>query len=102
MCRGPNKECPSEKTQRVVLIFVSSVFDPMGVFAPHTMTMRMLLKSIWIHHGQSWHEMLNEEDKQIFMDWINEMQRIRETSLPITYFSAIPQNVQLQIFCDAS
>ena len=42
----------------------------------------MLLKSIWIHHGQSWDERMNEEDKQIFMDWINEMRRIRETSLP--------------------
>ena len=101
MCRGPNKECPSEITQRVVLSFVSSVFDPMGIFAPFTMSMRMLLKSIWIHHGQSCDERLNEEDKQIFMDWINEMQMIRETSLP-RYFSAFPQNVQLHIFCDAS
>ena len=76
VCRGPNKECPSEMTQRVVLSFVSSVFDPMGIFAPFTTRLRMLLKSIWIHHGQSWDERLNEEDKQIFMDWINEMQTI--------------------------
>ena len=32
VCRGPNKECPSELTQRVVLSFVSSVFDSMGFF----------------------------------------------------------------------
>ena len=102
VCRGPNKECPSEKTQRVVLSFVSSVFDPISTLAPFTMRMRMLLKSIWIHHGQSWDERLNEEDKQIFMDWINEMLMIRETSLPRRYFSAIPQNVQLHIFCDAT
>ena len=82
VCRGPNKECPSELTQRVVLSFVSSVFDPMGIFAPFTMRMRKLLKSIWIHHGQSWDEMLNEEVKQIFMDWINETQTILETFLP--------------------
>ena len=102
MCKGPDKECPSEITQRVVLSFVSSVFDPMGIFAPFTMRIRILLESIWIHHGQSWDERLNEEDKQIFMDWINEMQTIRETSMPRRYFSAIPQNVQLHIFCDAS
>ena len=29
VCRGPNKGCPNEVTQRVVLFFVSSVFDPM-------------------------------------------------------------------------
>ena len=102
VCRGPNKECPSEITQRVVLSFVSSVFDPLDIFEPFTMRMRLLLKSIWIHHGQSWDERLNEEDKQIFVDWINGMQTIRETSLPRRSFSAIPQNVQLHIFCHAS
>ena len=102
VCRGPNEECPSEKSQRMVLSFVSSVFDPMGIFAPITMRMRMLSKSIWNHHGQSWDERLNEGNKQIFMDRINEMQMIRETSLPKRHFFAIPQNVQLHIFCGAS
>ena len=86
VCRGPNKDCLSAKTQRVVSPFVFSVFDPMGIFAPFTMRMRMLLKSICIHHGQSWDERLNEEEKQIFMDWINEMQMIWETSLPRRFF----------------
>ena len=94
VCRGPNKNCPSEITQRVLLSFVFSVFDPMDIYAPFTMRMRMLLKSIWIQHGQSCDERLNEEDKQIFMDWINEMQTIRETFLPKKYFSAIRRNCE--------
>ena len=53
VCRGPNKECPSEITQRVVLSFVFSVFDPMGICAPFTKRIRMLLKSLWIHHGMN-------------------------------------------------
>ena len=55
------KECPSEISQRVVLSFVFSVFVPVGTFAPLKMRMRMLLKGIWIHHGQSWDERLNEK-----------------------------------------
>ena len=102
VCRGPNKECPTEITQRVVLSFVSSVFDPLGIFAPFTMRMRILLKSIWIRHGQSWDENLNDEDRIIFMDWVKEMQTIQQRSLPRKYFTAIPKNVQLHIFCDAS
>ena len=86
VCRGPTKESSSEITQRLVSSFVSSVIDPMCIFASFTMRMRMLLKIIWIHHGQSWDEGLNEEDKQILLDWINEMQMIRETSLPKRYF----------------
>ena len=54
VCRGPNKECPQEVPQRVVLFFVLSVFDLMGIFAQFTMRMRTLLKSIWICFGQSW------------------------------------------------
>ena len=53
VCRGPNKECPQDGFQRVVITFVSSEFDPMGIFAPFTLRMRMLLKSIWIRCGQS-------------------------------------------------
>ena len=102
VCRGPNKGCPNEVTQRVVLSFVSSVFDPMGIFAPFTMRMRMLLKSIWIRFGQSWDENINEEDKRTFLEWVKEMQSIKQTPLPRKYFSNIPKNVQLHIFSDAS
>ena len=102
VCRGPNKGCPNEVTQRVVLSFVSLVFDPMGIFAPFTMRMRMLLKSIWIRFGQSWDENINEEDKRTFLEWVKEMQAIKQTSLPRKYFSNIPKNVQLHIFSDAS
>ena len=41
-------------TQRTILSFVSSVFDPLGLLAPFTMRVRILLKSIWIQYGQRW------------------------------------------------
>ena len=102
VCRGPNKVCPQDVTKRVVLSFVSSVFDPMGFFAPFTMRMRMLLKSIWIRFAQSWDENISEEEKRIFFEWVQEMQTNRQTSLSPKYFSKIPKNVQLHIFSDAS
>ena len=102
VCRYPNKECPQDITQRVMLSFVSSVFDPKGNFAPFTMRMRMLLKSIWIRFGQIWDEKITEEDGKVFLDWVAEMQTIKYTSLPRKYFSATPKNVQLHIFSDAS
>ena len=74
----------------------------MGIFAPFTMRMRMLLKSIWIRFGQSWDENISEEDKRIFFEWVQEMQTIKQTSLSRKYFSNIPKNVQLHIFSDAS
>ena len=100
--RGFNKECPQDITQRVVLSFVPSVFDPMGIFAPFTMRMRMLLKSIWIRFGQSWDEKIVDDDKQVFLDWVTELQTIKNTSLPRNYFSDNPKNVQLHFFSDSS
>ena len=45
VCRSPNKDCPAEITQRVVLSLVSSVFDQQDTFVPFTMRMQILLKS---------------------------------------------------------
>ena len=105
-CRGPSKECSQEVTQRVVLSFVSSVFDPMGIFAPFTMRMRMLLKGIWIRFGQSWDERIDAEDKKTFIEWVTEKQwvteKIKQTSLHRKFFSNFLKNVQLNIFNDTS
>ena len=102
VCRGPNKDCPQHITQRVMLSFVSSVFDAMGIFAPFTMRMRMLLKSIWIRFGQSWDEKIADDDKQVFLDWMTEMQTIKNTPHPRNYFSDNLKNVQLHLFSDVS
>ena len=45
--RGPQKRFPITVTQRAVLSLVSSVFDPLGLFAPFTIKMRMLPKTVW-------------------------------------------------------
>ena len=41
-------------TQRVILSQVSSVFDPIGLIAPYTVSARLLLKEIWRLKGQQW------------------------------------------------
>ena len=51
VCIGPNKKVRKYHSTSSVM-FVTSVFDPMGIFAPLTMRMRMLLKSIWIRFDQ--------------------------------------------------
>ena len=55
ICRGMGKEMPAKVTQRIVLL-VTSVFDPLGLFSSFTLRMRMLLKEICKKHGQSWDE----------------------------------------------
>ena len=47
VCRGTSKEVETPITQRKILSLVFSVFDPLGLFAPFSVHMRRLLKSIW-------------------------------------------------------
>ena len=51
ICRGTGKEVPAMITQRIVLSHVSSVFDPLGLFSPFTVRMRLLLKRNWKKMG---------------------------------------------------
>ena len=44
--RGVNRELKESVTQRSVLSFVSSVFDPLGLLAPYTVRARLLLKDM--------------------------------------------------------
>ena len=103
VCRGAEKEINGERTQRLVLSFVSSVFDPLGIFAPYTMRMRILLKSIWRNKGQSWDTAISEEECKVFQEWVAELPCLKETSLQRKYFSQINVGpIDLHIFSDAS
>ena len=50
---GVDRPLDKAITQRTVLSFVSSVFDPIGLVAPYTVTARLLLKDIWRISGQN-------------------------------------------------
>ena len=52
VCRGTSKKVETPITQRKISPLVSSVFDPLGPFAPFSVHMRRLLKSIWTKNGQ--------------------------------------------------
>ena len=54
VCRGTNKEVEAPITQRKILSLVSSFFEPIGLFAPFSVHMRRLLKSIWTENGRHW------------------------------------------------
>ena len=102
ICRGMGKEVPAKVTQRVVLSQVSSVFDPLGLFSPFTVRMRLLLKGIWKKHGQSWDEQVSPEDEIAFKDWASELSHMNEMTLKRNYFSESVEVVDLHVFADAS
>ena len=61
VCSGAEKEVPNKITQRAVLSFAASVFEPLGLFAPFTMR---LLTTIWAKSGQQWDDKIEVEDER--------------------------------------
>ena len=52
VCRGTNMEVEAPITHRKILSLVSSVINPIGLFAPFSVHMRRLLKRIWTKNGE--------------------------------------------------
>ena len=99
--RGTEQEVPAKLTQRIVLSFVSAVFDPLGIRSPFTIRMRFLLKSIWAAMGQAWDKELSAEHSKLFSDWCSELSEIRTMSINRLYFENGFTNLRLHIFTDA-
>ena len=99
---GTDKEIPLKISQRVVLSFVASVFDPLGLFAPFTMRMRILLKTIWAKNGQNWDKQIAADEEELFHRRVQELRQLRSMPLGRRYLVGSFQKVDLHIFCDAS
>ena len=67
--RGVDRPLDKAITQRTVLSFVTSVFDPVGLVDPYTVRARLLLKDIWKISGQSWDDELPEDIRDKFLEW---------------------------------
>ena len=102
VCRRTEQEVPAKITQRIVLSFVSAVFDLLGICSPFTIRMRFLLKSIWAAMGQAWDIELSEEHSKLFIDWCSELRELRTMSISRLYFENGCSNRRLHIFTDAS
>ena len=61
VCREFDREIPTKVTQKIVLSFVSAVFDPIGNSSPFIIRRIFLLKSIWAAMGQAWGKELSAE-----------------------------------------
>ena len=102
VCRGTEQEVPAKRTQRIVLSFVSAVFDPLGICSPFTIRMRFLLKSIKAAMGQAWYKELSAEHTKLFGDRCSELREIRTMSTNRLYFENGCSNLRLHVFTDTS
>ena len=100
--RGTNKEVEAPITQRTILSLVSSVFDPIGLFAPFSVHLRRLLKGIWSKNGQHWDDEVEPSGEEEFLRWKEQLPIVAETSIERRYFIRGRDKTELHVLADAS
>ena len=100
--RGTNSTITKSLTQRLVLSLVSKVYDPIGLVAPFTVGVRLILKDIWCVIGQSWDDELPKDTVDRFVAWCVELPQLAEITIPRSYFSGPFQLLELNKFGDRS
>ena len=102
VCRGTSREVETPITQNKILSLVSSVFDLLGLFAPFSVHMRRLLKSMWTKNGQHWDNSVEPNEEEDFLKWKAQLPEVAETSIDRRYFSTAKDKWELHVFADAS
>ena len=97
VCRGTNKEVEAPLTQRKILPLVSSVFDPIGFFAPFSVHMRRLLKGIWNKNEQHWDNEVEPGDEAELLRWKEQLPIVTETSVDRRYFNRDRDKTELRV-----
>ena len=100
--RGKNKKVEAPITQRKILSLVSSVFDPIGLFASFSFHMRRRLKGILCKNGQHWDNEVEPGEEEEFMRWKQQLPIVAETSIDRRYFNKERDGTKQHVFADAS
>ena len=72
------------------------------MFAPFSIHMRRLLKSIWTKIGQHWENKVEPGEEPEFLRWKEKLPNVNETSINRRYFYRERDNAELLVFDDAS
>ena len=100
--RGVDRPLDKAITQRTVLSFVSSMFDPVGLVAPYTVSARLLLKDIWKVSGQSLDDEFPEDTRDKFLEWHSGIPLLGQLTIPRCYFTEPVDQIELHMFGDSS
>lgn len=92
-------EQPKSWTKREILSEVSRIFDPLGLLSPITVTLKILLQSLWANQ-LDWDESLNGDIVERYLEMRNKLSEL--SSIHIPRFVGEPSECEFHIFSDAS
>ena len=91
-------------TKRIVLSYLSRLFDPLGIAAPYVMGTKCLFQDLW-RAGFLWDDELPSEFRVQFLRWVDGLQVLQQWSIPRSYTGTGWSNIRglaLHVFGDAS
>lgn len=88
-------------TKRSVLATIGKIFDPLGIFSPLTVGMRMVLQNAW-SECIPWDEALPDNMNDSMAVYLELMNELKEYNLPRYLCETENCSVTLYGFCDAS
>ena len=91
----------SEETKRGILAKLSSIFDPLGLLSPATLSMKLFVQDLW-DKKKDWDEKLTTEEMKAWKNIITKLTKLNTITVP--RFIGMDGNTQNQllVFCDAS
>ena len=87
---------------RVVPILVSAVYDTNELVALYTVKARQVLKNIWRLSGQQRDDNLPDYIVENFVEWIEELTKLTEITIPTSFSDEQAEKVELHVFSDKS
>ena len=91
-------------TKRIVLSYLSRLFDPLGIAAPYVMGIKCLFQDLW-RAGLQWDDELPSEFRIQFLRWVDGLQVLQQWSIPRSYTGSGWSNIRglaLHAFGEAS
>ena len=77
---------------------MSKVFDSIGLVATFTVGVQFLLEDFWRVSGQHWNEEIPKDTVELFLEWIVELPKIAEITIPRSYFLGYFEHLELHMF----
>ena len=90
-------------SERGILSFISSIFDPFGMIAPGILEPKFIIKELW-RLNVDWDDELPSELKRCWEEWKETLQDLPSIEIPRWYDIDLTneQSLQLHVFADAS
>ena len=86
-------------TKRTILSSISQLRDPLGIFSPISLKLRLLMQSLWTLK-LSWDEEVDNETKSTFLSLLNKVKALQKFQIPRSLLPVKILQAELHGFCD--